>query len=88
MGQTCSGNPFQEFCSQSQQRNGVVAGTILGRNHSSFDTEGVIGGGRDSDTEGREAVATLMSSSRCREMRSSARVERLPWMDAGAVHLQ
>lgn len=65
----------------------MVAGTILGRNHSSFDTEEVIGGGKDSDTEDREAVATSMSLSRCREMRSSARVGRLPWTEAGAIHL-
>ena len=66
----------------------MVAGRIRGRNQSSFDTEGVIGSGRVGDTEGREADATVMSSSRSREMRSSARVERLPWTDAVAVHLQ
>lgn len=88
MGKACIGNLFQEFCYQRQQRKGVVAGRICGGNHSSFDTEGMMGVGENSDMEGKEAVATGMSSSRCEAMRSSAKVERLPWMDAVAVYLQ
>lgn len=44
--------------------------------------------GGDSDTEGREAVAIVMSSSRCEERRSNAKVECSPWMDAVAVPRQ
>lgn len=38
--------------------------------------------------EKMEAIAKVMSSSRLKEMSSSAKVESLSWVDAMAVHPQ